>query len=508
MRNRLILSLFFLFCSFFLLAQMSENDRVIKVGVESDLILNNPWDMEVAVDAKILWNIFEPLVTLEEKSTKIKPCLSTSWRARDNNRIWLFKLRKGAKFHDGSTLTVDDVVASASLFKDFEAKVEKVDDSTIRFTLPEPNSGFLHKLGVIKYAIAPVRTVELYKSLKKEGRLEDFLPIGSGPFKFSRWEKGKEIVLESFTDYWQGSPWLKMVVYSVITDNKARINALEKGEIDLIDVLFPADLTRIKKNSSLNILSMYGMNICYIAMNTTRKPLDDTMVRQALNLAVDKLRLARMFYFGGYGVPTTRVLSPAFWGFNAIPSAGDYQPAKARQMLTAAGYNKGLSLKLVCSPIARPYVPDPQGVAIEIKRQLAYVGAKVQITVPSNYSEFLSTLDRGDFDLALAGWIDLGGDPDHIFSYLLSSGQTYIYNQARWNNKLFDEKLKAARQLPLSDVKGRIRLYNEAQRIFQQEAPWIPLFHTKIYVIHNRKIKGIIFYPSTMISYNKVIFGG
>ena len=505
MRKSVILSLFFFFLIPFLLAQISENDRVLKVGVEGDLNLTNLWNTSFAVDAKILWNIFEPLVTLEEKNTQIKPCLAISWQVSNNNRTWLFKLREGVRFHDGSSLRADDVVASTSLFLEFEAKVEKVDALTVRFTLAEPNSGFLHKLALPKYAIASAETVELYRNLELKGRTEEFLPIGSGPFKFSRWEKGKQIVLESFADYWQGSPWIKKLVYQVISDNKERLSALEKGEIDLIDVLFPADLIQLRKNPELKILSKYGMNICYIGMNTAHKPLDNIMVRQALNLAVDKLRVARMFYFGGYGAPTNRILSPAFWGFSATPSSGSYQPAKTKQMLAEAGYNKSLSLKLVCVPVARPYVPDPQGVAIEIKRQLAYVGAKVQIIVPPNYSEFLSTLDRRDFDLVLSGWIDMTGDPDYTLNSLLS-GKMYPYNLTSWHNNLFDEKLMAARELPISDVKSRIKLYNEAQKIFQQEAPWIPLFHTKIFVIHNKKVKGIILYPSTMVSYHKVRF--
>ena len=507
MRKSVILVMFFFFLIPFLLAQMSENDRVIKVGIESDISVLDPWVAAYAVDAKIFWNILEPLVALEEGSTKIKPYLATSWKVSSDNRTWLMKLREGVKFHDGSSLSADDVVESVSVFVPFEAKVEKIDRLTIRFILPEPNSGFLHKIANIRYPIAPSKTVEQYKLLQREGRLEEFAPLGSGPFKFSRWEKGRQVVLESFPDYWQGTPWLKKLVYHIIPDNKERLSALEKGEIDLIDVLFPADLPRIKKNQKLKIVNIYGMNVCYIAMNTTRKPLDNIKVRQALNLAVDKMRLARMFYYGGYGVPTNRILSPAFWGFGTLPSAGRYQPAEAKRMLAEAGYKEDFSLKFICIPRARPYAPDPMGMAVEIKRQLAYLGINVQIIMPADYVEFGSIVASRDFDLALSGWIDMTGDPDYTLDSLLS-GKLYPYNFTLWHNDIFDEKLKAVRQLPLSDVRGRIRLFNEAQQIFQQEAPWIPLFHTKIFVIHNKKVKGIILYTSSMLSYHKVRLQG
>jgi len=508
MKNKIILALLFLLFSFFVLAQMSEKEQVLKVGAENDIDILAPWDSVYTLRDKILWNVFEPLVILHENSTNIKPHLATSWKVSDNNRTWLIKLREGVNFHDGSSLTADDVVASVSAFRPFNAKVEKVDRLTVRFILPEPKSGFLNWLAQGSFAIAPSKTVQQYKLLKKEGKLQEFNPVGSGPFKFSRWEKGKEIILESFTNYWQGSPLLKKLVYQVIPDNKERLSAIEKGEIDVIDVIFPADLPRIKKKPMLKIVSTYGMNVCYIAMNTNLKPLNDIKVRKALNLAVDKMRLARMFYYGGYGVPTNRILSPAFWGFSALPRPTEYRPAKAKQMLAEAGYKTGFTLNLLCVPGARPYLPDPEGMALEIKRQWAVIGVKLNIMVPANFAEFDSiTRDsrarNGDNDLTLVGWIELTGDPDYTLTTLLS-GEESAFNDAHWNNKLFDEKLKAAQRLPLSDVRGRIRLYNEAQKIFQDEAPWIPLFHTKIFVIHNQRVRGIILYPSSMISYHKV----
>jgi len=503
MKNRLILTLLFCLFTFLLFAQSKQNERVLKVGVESDIDVLGPWESAFAVNAKIFWNILEPLVTFEEKSTKIKPNLATSWKVSNNNRTWIFKLNGAVKFHNGNSLIADDVVASASLFQDFKGKVEKVDRLTVRFILPEPHSGFLHTLVDITYGIAPSWNINEYKVLKKLDRLEDFIPIGSGPFKFSRWERGKKIILESFADYWQGAPWLKNVVYKVIPNNDERLSALEKGEIDVIDVVSPADLPRVRKNPNLRIISIYGMNICYIAMNTTHKPLDNIKVRRAINMAVDKKRLIIMFYYGGYGVPTNRVLSPAFWKFRLSSEPEIYRPAAAKKFLTEAGYDKSLSLKLLCIPIARPYLPDPKGVAEEIKRQLADIGVKVHLTIPPTYTDYDYLLRKGDYDLVLEGWIDVTGDPDYTLSSLLS-GKESTYNDSHWHNQLFDEKLQAARELPISEIKARKRLYDEAQSIFQEEAPWIPLFHTKIFVIHNHRVKGIIFYPSSMLSYHKV----
>jgi peptide/nickel transport system substrate-binding protein len=490
---------------FLLFSQTKEDEKILKVGIESDLDIFDPWVNAYAIYEKIFFNIYEPLVTLEENSTKIKPCLATSWKVSDENRIWEFKLRQGVKFHDGSTLTADDVVASVSVFQPFDAAVEKVDNLTVRFTLPEQNSGFLHKLANIKYPIAPARSIEQYRALQEQGKMEEFELIGSGPFVFSHLEQSKELVLKSFKDYWQGAPWLDRLVFKIILDNKARISALEKGEIDVIDIISPSDLPRVKKNPQLRIQSRYGMNICYIAINIQLEPLNNVKVRHALNLAVDKMQLTRMFLYGGYGTPTDRILSPAFWGFTALPSAGIYNAKKAKQLLAEAGYDKGLSFKLVSMPDPRPYVPDPRGVAEEIKKELEVIGINIDILYPANYTEFGNFLASFEWGLALSGWIDMTGDPDYTLNFLLS-GKLYPYNISRWHNDLFDEKLKRARELPLSNVADKIKLYNEAQEIFKKEAPWIPLFHTKNFLIYNRKIKGIIFYPNTLISYHKIKF--
>jgi peptide/nickel transport system substrate-binding protein len=503
MSKKSLLILLCLLFTFFLFAQEQQNQKVLSIGIESDIDVTGLWETIYSVNEKVFWNVCEPLVAIDEKSSKIKPNLATSWEARDKNRIWILGLRDGVKFHDGSNLTADDVVASASLFQKLEASVEKINSLTVKFTLPTSDSSFLYKLAHPSRVIAPANVVNRYKSLKTPNKLEAFVPIGTGPFKFSRREPDKRIIFDAFTDYWQGTPWVERLIYQIIPDNKARIAALEKGEIDIIDIIFPADMPQITANANANIISRHGMNVCFLSMNTTHKPLDNIKVRQALNMAIDKMKLARMFYYGGYGVPTNRMLSPGFWGFSALPTPSRYQPPTAKQLLAETQYNKDINLKLICVPRARPYLPDPSGVAEEIKRQFAAVGVKVDIIIPADFAEFNSLRFKGEFDLALWGWINITGDPDYTLNYLLNSKDP-TYNDSRWYNNSFDEKLSAARELPLSDIRGRIKLYNDAQNIVQEEVPLIPLIHTNIFVIHNKKVKGIILYPTSMISYHKV----
>ncbi len=502
MEKKIFFYLAFLFISFLLIAQATDNEKVIRVGAESDVDMISPWESGYAVTSKIFWNVFEPLVAFEEKSTTIKPCLATSWEVSNNNRIWSFTLREGVKFHDGSTLTVDDVIASANLFYQLDAEVEKIDSHTIRFTLPESHAGFLNELADIVYGIAPAKNAIEYKALKEAGMLEDYVPIGTGPFKFSHWEKGREIVLESFADYWQGPATLRKIIYHIIPENETRLIALETGKVDVIDVINPSYLPRIKKNPDLKVESIFGMNICFIAINTTRKPLDKIKVRKALNLAVNKKQIIKIFYQEDYGIPTNKVLSPAFWESDKSPKPGDYRPEEAKKLLIGSGLKRGLSLSLLCIPTARPYLPDPKGMARELRKQFAEIGVALNIIIPPSYSEYDFIIREGNYDLTLAGWIDVTGDPDYTLRNLLSSTGA-LYNESHWSNKEFDIKLQQARELSIDDEKGKFKLYNEAEKIFQKEVPWIPLVHTKIMLIRHRKVKGLLFYPSSMISYHK-----
>jgi peptide/nickel transport system substrate-binding protein len=500
--KRNLLFLLFLIAGL-LFAQGVQDQRTLRVGIDNDIESLVPWDYFNVVTGKVLWNIFEPLIAMEENSTKIRPYLATSWQASNNNKTWIIQLRQGVKFHDGSSMTADDVVASAGAFLGFDAKAEKVDQYTVRFSLPRPNGLFLNRMAQVSFSIAPAENANLYNRLRQEGKIEKFIPIGSGPFKFSKWDRGNEIIFESFPDYWQGTPWLHKIIFKIIRDYKERASALEKGDIDVGDVFDPREISRLKKNQDLRVLEKYGMTICFIALNTKRKPLDDVRVRQALNLAVDKMRLTRIFYFGGYGVPTNRVLSPAFWGFNNIPKPGKFNPAEAKRLLADAGYKDGFSLDFFCPNSADPFLADPQILAEEIKKELAFIAVNLHIVMRTGNANWNTQLRSGNYDMVLDGWIEESGSPDYMLKSLLGNEQ-YSYNNAHWFNQMFYDKLQAARELPPEDTKGRIQLYNEAQAIFQQEAPWIPLFHNKIYVLYNKRVHNIHFYPSGMISYHMV----
>jgi ABC-type transport system substrate-binding protein len=480
----------------------------LRIALPGDVGSLTPWDSFYTVRTKFLINIYEQLTSPDWNRKLVGPGIAASWDVEKEGKVFTFYLRKGVRFSNGKPLTADDVIASAGLFPlSVPFRIEKVDPMTVRLTIDEPNSLFSMNLVHIELSVAPSSSVAEYKKLKRASRLDEFRPMGSGPFKFKE-EKKEEIILLANDDCWRGRSYIDRILYRVISENNKRIAALEQGEIDLIDVIFPRDLERLKRNPNLVVKSVHGLNICYLAMNNKRKPFTDARVRRAVALALNKLILAKRFVYGGYGIPTNRPLSPSFFGFPSLPRVGSYNPVMAKKLLGEAGYPDGFSARLVVIPLARPYLPDPKGCAEEIKKELDLIGIKVKIVVPEDYAGYDKIVsEERDFDLCLGGWNSYVADPDFMLGPILGGpeirGEVYG-NLSRWENKAFDAKLIAARRLPLSMFWERVKLYNEAVKIFEEELPLIPLFHTRVFVIYNKRVKGVKLFPNGMIFFNNV----
>ena len=267
---------------------------------------------------KVTENIFETLLEYGEKDTTVQPGLAEKWEASDDGLTYTFKLRQGVKFHDGTDFNADAVVFNFerwmngdekkfpyyTMFGGYKAdeghvikEVKAVDANTVQFVLKRPQAPFLKNLAMSPFGIASPAAVEKYG--------DDFRshPVGTGPFKFVEWKKKDRIVVEKNPDYWQqGLPKLNKIIFRVIPENAARLNALSKGEIDVMDGLNNSDEATVKSNDKLQIIERPSMNVGYIGLTNTRKPFDNKLVRQAINYAIDKKAIIDAFY-GGKALP-------------------------------------------------------------------------------------------------------------------------------------------------------------------------------------------------------------
>jgi ABC-type transport system substrate-binding protein len=453
-------------------------------------------------------NVYETLVEFKPGTTDIVPGLAEKWVAAPNGLEYTFYLRKGVKFHDGTDFNADAVLYSLSRqFKpdhpafgfgpwkywgymsmnDIIQDVVKVDDLTVRITLKKPEAPFIANLAMNFAAIvSPTAATAAGADFTNK-------PVGTGPFKFVSWVKDDNIVLERFTGYWGQKAYLDRVIFKVVPDATARYLALKAGEVDMIDFPNPADLAAIESDPNLKAVSQAGLNVGYLALNTQKKPFDNKIVRQAINYAINKKEILDAVY-GKLGTAAKNPLPPTMWSYNQNTQPYPYDPNMAKKLLAEAGLASGFSTTLWAMPVSRPYNPNARKVAEIMQAQLAAVGIKAEI-VSYEWGTYLDKTDHGEHDMALMGWTGDNGDPDNFLWVLLSAPAAEVPagNIAFWKNAQFTEVIKQAKET--SDVVRRTQLYTQAQEIFREEAPWVPIAHSVVVEPMKKSVEGFVLSP-------------
>jgi dipeptide transport system substrate-binding protein len=303
----------------------------------------------------------------------------------------------------------------------------------------------------------------------------DDLPIGTGPFQFVSYQKDATIRYKAFDAYWAGRPKLDALIYSIVRDATARYAKLKTGECQVMAYPKPADLAEMQKDPALTVLQTPGLNIGYVGFNTEKKPFDSKLVRQALNLAVDKAAILKVVYQGS-GTVAKNPIPPILWGYNDQVKDYPYDPARAKALLAQAGYPNGLQVDLWYLPVTRPYNPDGKRMAEMIQADWDKIGVKANLTT-YEWAEYRKRSKNGEHSIVMFGWSGDNGDPDNFFTPLLGCAAVQGGgNSARWCNQDFDALITRAAQI--SNQAGRAALYEKAQLIFKEEAPWITIAHS------------------------------
>ncbi|MBI9104966.1 MAG: ABC transporter substrate-binding protein [Spirochaetales bacterium] len=437
--------------------------------------------------------IYDNIVEFKNGTTEVQPGLAESWDISADGLEFVFHLRSGVKFHDGTDFNADAVVFSlgrqlwedhpyhelgpwkywgymdmANIVEDIVA----VDDLTVKFVLKKREAPFIANLAMDFAGIVSPSAVEKYG--------EDFPnnPVGTGPFKFVSWKKEDAIVFERNEDYWRRPAYLDRLIIKVIPDATARYLALQKGEVDVIDFPSPEDLDAMKADPDIKVIQQEGLNVGYLAFNCDRAPFDNKLVRQALNYAINKDEIIAGVY-GTAGTPAKNPLPPTMWSYNNSITDYAYDPAKAKELLAEAGYADGFSTTLWAMPVARPYNPDGRKVAEIMQAQFSKIGVEIEI-VSYDWGTYLEKTDHGEHDMALLGWTGDNGDPDNFLAVLLSipAAEIPAGNIAFWRNVEFNDMIMEAKET--MDVAKRTELYEDAQVIFHEEAPWLPIAHSVV----------------------------
>lgn len=495
------------------------------VGRGGDSVALDPSIVTDGESLKIGQQVFDGLLRYKSGTTEVEGALAESWEVSDDGLTYTFKLRQGVKFHDGTDFNADAVVFNFTRWSDpaspykFEGdsfdyydsmfgpdgsrvikEVKAVDASTVQFTLNQTQAPFLQNLAMPSFAIGSPAAIES----KKENFKSE--PVGTGPFMFKEWKRNDSITLVKNPNYWeQGLPKMETVIVRSIPDNSARFNALQNGEIDLMEDLSPDNLPTLESNTALQKIIRPSFNVAYIGFNTEAEPFNKPEVRRALSYAVDKESIISAFY-AGLAVPAVNPMPPTLWGYNDTIEDYNYDPAKAKELLAEAGYPNGIDKELVfyAMPVSRPYMPDGKKVAEVIQSEFAEIGIKVTIESPE-WAVYLDDLKNGGkADIFMMGWTGDNGDPDNFLYTLLDKDTIGSNNYARYVNEDVHKLLVEAQQE--TDQTKRSDLYKQAQVLIKEDAPWIPLVHSTPLLAGKADLKGFVPSPTGSEPYASIYF--
>lgn len=378
---------------------------------------------------------------------KISPELAESYDVSSDAKEFTFHLR-AAKFHDGSDVTAADVKASLEHMLDpagkaafrnelsIISKIETPDQKTVKLTLSKPSVALVDYLALPESVIVPAAW------LAKNANNPAATPVGAGPFKFASWTRGREIVVEKFDDYYkQGKPDLDEVHYVFYSDENTRVNALKSGDVDIIDYVPAKDAADLEKGPETELLRNTGP-FMGLQFNTKFEPFSKPEVRQAIAYAVDRSVIINTA-FNGLGSPIYGIAIPkGYMGYSdAKANYFKHDVAKAKELLTKAGYPDGFEVRLLASS----QYSFHQNTAVAIQSELAKIGIKVTLDLP-DWASRMAKATSADYDFTVLGSLGEITDADWLSNYYYGGDKLVRTNNSPYfNDQQINELLDTGR---------------------------------------------------------------
>ncbi len=513
-------------------------------GTASDPVVLDGALVSDGESLRVIDQLFESLVSLKAGSTEIVPGLATSWKGSKDGTTWTFFLRKGVKFHDGTAFNAQAVCFNFNRWYNFTgsfqnpdatyywqtvfggfAKPEKgspegslykgckaIGDSTVKLFLTKPSASFLGATALANFGIASPAALKRYGSDQGEvdangvfhptGTYSTQHPTGTGPFKFKSWTVGSKLEIVRNEDYWGKKAKLDRVIFRPISNNAARLQALQTGEIQGYDLVAPEDTGTIRSNAKLKLIDRPAFNVGYVGINQKIPPMDKLAVRQAVAYGLDREAVVGSFY-AGRGTVAHEFMPPQVFGYAKDVMKYNYDPEKSKQLLRQAGLTLPVKIDFwFPTSVSRPYMPDPKRNFEAFAASLEKAGFKVEAHSAPWRPDYLSTVDRGKAQLYLLGWTGDYGDPDNFV------GTFFQTPQDAWgfDNPTLFKLLDRAEVEP--DLKKRTALYQQANKAIMEFLPGVPYVHTKPALGFEQRVKGYVPSPVSIEPFAPVTIGG
>lgn len=469
----------------------------------------DPATVTGANDFRILTQVFEGLTRYRPGTLEVEGALAKSWEILDGGRTYLFSLREGVRFHDGTPFDAAAVKFNLdrmldpkhpaagtgpfplSFFFSAVKAVEAVDPLTVRLRLDAPYAPLLSNLAY------PAGLMVSPASVSKLGKEFGRAPSGTGPFRFERWESERQVRLVANDDYREGPPKLRALVFRPISDANARTSEMLAGGLDVMVELGADSAPAFRRDARFSMHEAGGPHLWFLILNAAEGPLEDVRVRRAVNLAIDKRAIVEHVLAGTADVPAGPI-SPAF-GPAKDPEVKPYphDPEQARALIREAGA-EGAGIKLLVADGGSGML-EPVAMATAIQSDLARVGLKVTIET-REWNAYLARVNAGLGEAGMAAMAWMTNDPDTLPSLTLKSSATPDkggFNAGRYQNAELDRLLDEARAE--QNPEARAALYRRVDRIVHDDAPWAFVASWRQSAATARRVTGFRLEPSFLL---------
>jgi peptide/nickel transport system substrate-binding protein len=476
------------------LAATPRRGGTLRLGVPGDV---KSFDGPTISDNNSIWTmllIYDQLTRPTVDGLNVEPGLATSWDISKDGKTYTFHLRHGVTFHDGSPVTADDVKFSVEravnlknsqwsfLFTGFKG-MEVVDQYTVRAHLSEPRAPFLSDVALFATSVLPKKLVE------SQGEAFFQHPIGTGPFKFKSWAKGSEVVLVRNPNSFRAPlPYVDEFHNVYVGDDNTRVLQVQNGELDIALFVPPALGASLKSNPSVTLHQDPFLDSHFIMLQTQRPGLQDKLVRQAMNYAVDKDAIVKKLLYG-FGVASGQAM-PNMFGYSPQVLPYPYDLAKAKALMAKSKHPNGFTTTLIVDASTKAL---DGAIAELVQQQLKQIGITVNIQVLDDATALAKT-QSPNYDMSIGYMTSDIVDPDELMSFAIvpHGGTNAIWTY--YQNPLVDKL--AAQAAAITDRAKRQALYDRINIMHHDDAPMIFLYRTPSLTVSTSKVQGFKVLPT------------
>lgn len=466
----------------------SQKEQVLKVAIGTEI---NTWDIDQFPDGdgRFVWSqIYETLVRLDT-DLQIVPGLAESWEPEQDGKVWIFHLRKGVQFHDGTPFTAEAVKYSygdrgyVTKLKTLQLEnIEIIDDYTVKFTCLKPSPLPTYLTHVAWPIVSPT-------SIDSAGKFT--APIGTGPFKYVSYSKGQEVVMEKNTEYWGGTPKIDKVIFKIIPDATTRIMALTSGDVDMSIKIPESDVAKLEKNSKITVNRKMTTFTDFLQFNTAKAPFNDVNVRKAVAYAIDTEGIVKNILYN-IGIPAQgRSYSPVMMYSDKDLPLYSQDLDKAKAALASSGWvdkdgdgiceknGQKLEVNLILSS---SWSPRQQKIAEACQAQLGKAG--FQVNLKQMETAAIGQMEKeGNFDMLMrTGYYVWGPYPHHVKIHCANNYSSHYKNPA------YDQMVQKAESTFNENEKQQ--LYSDIQTMILNELPAFYILHEEKIVATRSNVKG------------------